>query len=47
VQVFLACASVDIVGLLDETMIAVSLTIIGSELKAGSQISWIATSYFL
>ncbi|KAF9465642.1 putative MFS drug transporter [Collybia nuda] len=47
ISVFLACASVDVVGLLDETMIAVSLTIIGSELNAGTQVSWIATSYFL
>lgn len=46
-KVFLACASVGTVGLLDETMIAVSLPIIGSELNAGSQVSWFATAYFV
>ncbi|RDB18552.1 Efflux pump FUS6 [Hypsizygus marmoreus] len=47
ISVFLACATVDIAGLLDETMLAVSLPIIGSELNAGSQVSWFATAYFV
>ncbi|KAF5379537.1 hypothetical protein D9615_006544 [Tricholomella constricta] len=47
ISVFLACASVSIVGLLNETMIAVSLPVMGSELNAGSQVSWFATAYFI
>ncbi|KAF8075225.1 MFS general substrate transporter [Lyophyllum atratum] len=47
ISVFMACASISIVGLLDETMIAVSLPVIGSELNAGSQVSWFATAYFV
>ncbi|KAJ7470927.1 major facilitator superfamily domain-containing protein [Mycena latifolia] len=47
ITVFLACASVGTVGLLDETMISVALPIISSDLGAGSQISWVAAAFFV
>ncbi|KAJ7683216.1 cephamycin export protein cmcT [Mycena rosella] len=47
ITVFLACASVGTVGLLDETMISVALPTISSELGAGSQISWVAAAFFV
>ncbi|KAJ7187820.1 MFS drug transporter [Mycena filopes] len=47
ITVFLACASVGTVGLLDETMISVALPTISSELGAGSQISWVASAFFV
>ncbi|KAJ7116710.1 putative MFS drug transporter [Mycena epipterygia] len=47
ITVFLACASVGTVGLLDETMISVALPTISSELNAGSQISWVASAFFV
>ncbi|CAE6410666.1 unnamed protein product [Rhizoctonia solani] len=47
IQVFLACASVGMTGLLDETMIAVALPLIASDLNTGSQISAVATAYFI
>ncbi|KAJ7732120.1 putative MFS transporter [Mycena metata] len=47
ITVFLACATVGTVGLLDETMISVALPTISSELGAGSQISWVASAFFV
>ncbi|KAF7335534.1 Efflux pump FUS6 [Mycena venus] len=47
ITVFLACASVGTTGLLDETMISVALPTIGSDLGAGSQISWVAAAFFV
>ncbi|KAI9848554.1 MAG: hypothetical protein M1837_007223 [Sclerophora amabilis] len=47
ITIFLACASVDMIALIDQTTLAVSLSIIGSALRAGSQQSWIANAYFL
>ncbi|QRV85617.1 hypothetical protein RhiJN_27667 [Ceratobasidium sp. AG-Ba] len=47
IQVFLACASVGMAGLLDETMVAVALLLIASDLNKGSQISAVATVYFI
>lgn len=46
-QIFLACSTVDLVALMDQTTLAVALSIIGSDLGAGSQISWISNAYFL
>lgn len=46
-QVFLACASVDFVALIDQTTLAVALSTIGSDLKATTQVSWIASGYFM
>ncbi|KAF8539074.1 MFS drug transporter [Trichophaea hybrida] len=47
IKIFLACASVDLVALMDQTTLAASLTIIGSALGAGRQASWIASAYFI
>ncbi|KAF8643021.1 hypothetical protein AX16_009265 [Volvariella volvacea WC 439] len=47
ISVFLACAAVETVGLLDETMVSVAMPTISTELQAGSQIGWIATAYFV
>lgn len=46
-KVFLACASVGMTGLLDETMVAVALPIIASDLNTGGQITAVATAYFM
>ncbi|KAI5803074.1 MFS general substrate transporter [Geopyxis carbonaria] len=47
ITIFLACASVDMVALIDQTTLAVSLSIIGSALDAGRQAAWIANAYFI
>ncbi|CAE6483487.1 unnamed protein product [Rhizoctonia solani] len=47
ITIFLACASTEIVALLDEKGVAAALSIISSELVAGSKISWVASAYFL
>lgn len=47
IAVFLVCASVDFVTLMDQTTLAASLTIVSSQLDAGSQASWIAGGYFV
>lgn len=46
-QVFLACASVDFVALIDQTSLAASLSLVSSSLQAGTQASWIAGGYFI
>lgn len=46
-KVFLACASVDFVALIDQTSLAASLSIVSSSLHAGTQSSWIAGGYFI
>ncbi|KAH7317516.1 major facilitator superfamily domain-containing protein [Rhizoctonia solani] len=43
-SIFLACASTEIVALLDEKGVAAALSIISSELVAGSKISWVAAA---
>ncbi|KAJ0120632.1 mfs drug transporter [Diaporthe amygdali] len=47
ITVFLACASVDFVALIDQTSLAASLSIVSSSLQAGTQASWIAGGYFI
>ncbi|KAF8672813.1 mfs drug transporter [Rhizoctonia solani] len=47
ITIFLACASTEIVALIDEKAVAAALSIISSELVAGSKISWVASAYFL
>ncbi|KAJ9205065.1 hypothetical protein DTO164E3_1688 [Paecilomyces variotii] len=47
ITIFLACASVDLLALMDQTTLAASLAIIGSALRAGSQTSWISNGYFI
>ncbi|KAL2368055.1 hypothetical protein RJ035_000551 [Blastomyces gilchristii] len=41
-QIFLACATVDLLALMDQTTLAASLSIISDELAAGDLMSWIA-----
>ncbi|KAJ8081209.1 hypothetical protein PM082_018052 [Marasmius tenuissimus] len=47
VSIFVSCAITEFTTLLDETMIAVALPQISSELGGGNQIAWVATSYFV
>ncbi|KAI5820104.1 major facilitator superfamily domain-containing protein [Pyronema omphalodes] len=47
IKIFLACATVDLVSLIDQTTLGASLTIVGSALNAGRQASWIASGYFI
>lgn len=46
-QIFLACASVDLLALMDQTTLAASLTIVSKDLGASSESAWIAGAYFL
>ncbi|KAF5673428.1 tetracycline efflux transporter [Fusarium heterosporum] len=47
ITIFLACASVDLLALMDQTMLASSLYIIGNSLGSTSQVSWISSGYFI
>ncbi|KAF1357981.1 MFS general substrate transporter [Lizonia empirigonia] len=47
ITIFLACASVDLLALMDQTTLAASLTIITKDLNASSESAWIAGAYFL
>ncbi|OAL43129.1 MFS general substrate transporter [Pyrenochaeta sp. DS3sAY3a] len=47
ITIFVACASVDLLALMDQTMLAASLTIICKDLKASTESAWIAGGYFL
>ncbi|KAJ4992365.1 MFS drug transporter [Stagonosporopsis vannaccii] len=47
VTIFLACASVDLLALMDQTTLAASLTIVSKDLGASSESAWIAGAYFL
>ncbi|KAJ4341230.1 hypothetical protein N0V87_001971 [Didymella glomerata] len=47
ITIFLACASVDLLALMDQTTLAASLTIITKDLGASSESAWIAGAYFL
>ncbi|KAK1466427.1 MFS drug transporter [Colletotrichum cuscutae] len=47
ITIFLACASVDLVALMDQTTLAASLSIVGYYLHAGQQLSWLANGYFI
>jgi MFS family permease len=46
-QIFLACASVDLLALMDQTTLAAALTIVSRNLGAQSEDAWIAGAYFL
>lgn len=46
-QIFLACASVDLLALMDQTTLAASLTIVSNSLHAGDEQAWIASGYFV
>ncbi|KAI8957048.1 MFS general substrate transporter [Daldinia sp. FL1419] len=47
IMIFLACASVDLLALMDQTTLAASLYIIADALKSTNQASWIASGYFI
>ncbi|KLJ11521.1 hypothetical protein EMPG_13290 [Blastomyces silverae] len=47
ITIFLACASVDLLALMDQTTLAASLSIISDELAAGDLTSWFAAGYFV
>jgi hypothetical protein len=46
-QIFLACASIDMVSLFDQTALTVALPIIATRLTAGSESIWYANGYFV
>ncbi|KAG9376880.1 Major facilitator superfamily domain general substrate transporter [Pyrenophora tritici-repentis] len=45
--IFLACSTVDLLALMDQTTLAASLTIVSKDLNASSERAWIAGAYFL
>ncbi|KAJ6124918.1 hypothetical protein N7471_012235 [Penicillium samsonianum] len=47
ITIFLACSSVDLLALMDQTTLAASLSIIGNALGASNQTSWISGGYFV
>ncbi|ESK82344.1 mfs drug transporter [Moniliophthora roreri MCA 2997] len=47
ISIFFSCATIGFIAYLDETMIAVALPLISSELGGGNQIAWVGTSYFI
>lgn len=47
ITIFLACASVDLLALMDQTTLAAALTIVSRSLDASSESAWIAGAYFL
>ncbi|KAJ5966473.1 hypothetical protein N7481_013187 [Penicillium waksmanii] len=47
ITIFLACSTVDLVALMDQTTLAASLSIIGNSLGASDQTSWISGGYFV
>ncbi|KAJ4998005.1 hypothetical protein K4K48_006034 [Colletotrichum sp. SAR 10_66] len=46
ITIFLACATVDLVALMDQTTLAASLNIIGNALNSSNQTAWIAMHIF-
>ncbi|KAL5115631.1 hypothetical protein ACEQ8H_006518 [Pleosporales sp. CAS-2024a] len=47
ITIFLACASVDLLALMDQTTLGAALTIVSRSLNASSESAWIAGAYFL
>ncbi|CAI7619747.1 unnamed protein product [Penicillium pancosmium] len=47
ITIFLACSTVDLLALMDQTTLAASLSIIGNSLGASDQTSWISGGYFV
>ncbi|KAJ6062609.1 uncharacterized protein N7446_006729 [Penicillium canescens] len=47
ITIFLACSTVDLLALMDQTTLAASLSIIGNALGASDQTSWISGGYFV
>ncbi|KAK5636049.1 hypothetical protein RRF57_011761 [Xylaria bambusicola] len=46
-RIFLACASVDLIALIDQTTLAASLYIVADALDGGNQAAWIANGFFI
>ncbi|KAL5340856.1 major facilitator superfamily domain-containing protein [Aspergillus crustosus] len=47
VTIFLACSTVDLIALMDQTTLAASLSIIGNALNASDKAAWISGGYFV
>ncbi|KAI8634149.1 major facilitator superfamily domain-containing protein [Xylariaceae sp. FL1651] len=47
ITIFLACASVDLIALIDQTTLAASLYIVANALGGGNQAAWIANGFFI
>ncbi|KAI0977600.1 major facilitator superfamily domain-containing protein [Xylaria arbuscula] len=47
ITIFLACASVDLIALIDQTTLASSLYIVSDALGGGNQVAWIANGFFI
>ncbi|KAI3316730.1 major facilitator superfamily domain-containing protein [Xylariaceae sp. AK1471] len=47
ITIFLACASVDLIALIDQTTLAASLYIVADALGGGNQAAWIANGFFI
>ncbi|KAB8260355.1 major facilitator superfamily domain-containing protein [Aspergillus pseudonomiae] len=47
ITIFLACSTVDLIALMDQTTLASSLSIIGNALDASDKASWISGGYFV
>ncbi|CEL02348.1 Putative Cephamycin export protein cmcT [Aspergillus calidoustus] len=47
ITIFLACSTVDLIALMDQTTLAASLAIIGNALNASDKAAWISGGYFV
>ncbi|KAL2810903.1 major facilitator superfamily domain-containing protein [Aspergillus granulosus] len=47
ITIFLACSTVDLIALMDQTTLAASLAIIGNALHASDKAAWISGGYFV
>ncbi|OJJ06794.1 hypothetical protein ASPVEDRAFT_46143 [Aspergillus versicolor CBS 583.65] len=47
ITIFLACSTVDLIALMDQTTLAASLSIIGNALNASDKSAWISGGYFV
>ncbi|KAL4862820.1 hypothetical protein BDV12DRAFT_206967 [Aspergillus spectabilis] len=47
ITIFLACSTVDLIALMDQTTLAASLSIIGNALNASDKAAWISGGYFV
>ncbi|KAL4976068.1 major facilitator superfamily domain-containing protein [Aspergillus desertorum] len=47
ITIFLACSTVDLIALMDQTTLAASLSIIGNALHASDNVAWISGGYFV
>ncbi|KAL4803994.1 major facilitator superfamily domain-containing protein [Aspergillus unguis] len=47
ITIFLACSTVDLIALMDQTTLAASLSVIGNALDANDKAAWISGGYFV